>query len=178
MMTSPIIVSAPCCTGSGRKALNSTIGTPKAKSVVAWPDPQARPSFPALLPPRFRSEESRVVTAARWSGSVACRRPRRTATPSTTTSALPSEREEIQLSSPNIAFLSGYGGQRADRHRDAEAEDDARAHGRQQPDERALEARAGEEALRSHRHETDAADGGGEAEREGHDQHEPVADTM
>src|SRR5829696_3706022 len=76
-MIAPIKVSAITCTGSGRKRLKSTSGSPKTTSVVPWPRPHNRPISPALCAClRSSSEAIRVVTAARWSGSEACRRPK------------------------------------------------------------------------------------------------------
>ena len=74
MITSPIVASAPCWTLRGRYALKRTIGRPKRKSDVAWPRPHVERRS-RVAPPRPFGAIS-VVTAARWSGSVACRRPR------------------------------------------------------------------------------------------------------
>ena len=80
-ITSPIVTSAPCWTRSGRYALKSTIGRPNAKSEVAWPEPPGE-AEPGGAPRRALAAEAiSVVTAARWSGSVAWRRPSRIATP-------------------------------------------------------------------------------------------------
>ena len=55
---------------------------------------------------RSRPDATRVVIAAMWSGSVACRRPSRTATRRTTTTDAPSENPAIQSSSPNMSLDS------------------------------------------------------------------------
>ena len=100
-ITSPIVTSAPCSTGAGRYASQSTIGTPKTTSDDAWPRPHASPR--RVAPPR--SFATSVVTAARWSGSLACRRPSSTATPSTITSVVPSEKCMSHWSRPNIGSV-------------------------------------------------------------------------
>src|SRR3990172_5270829 len=68
-MTAAIAVSAPCWTRSGRYSLRRRIGRPKAKSVTAWPSPQARPSSPARRAARSRPAATSVVTAAGGSGA-------------------------------------------------------------------------------------------------------------
>ena len=73
-------VSAPRWTRSGRYASKSRIGTPKTTSVSACPSPHQAPSAAARRRAFSRPEAISVVTAARWSGSVACRRPSRVAT--------------------------------------------------------------------------------------------------
>jgi hypothetical protein len=75
-MIAPIATSAPCCTGSGRKRLKNTSGRPTTTSVVPWPRPQRKPMQPALRT-RASSEAMSVVTAASWSGSLACLSPKR-----------------------------------------------------------------------------------------------------
>ena len=87
-ITRPIVTSALCSTRAGRYAFQSTIGTPSASSDEACPRPQVSPS--RVAPPR--PFVTSVVTAVRWSGSLAWRRPSRTATTTTIASVVPSEK--------------------------------------------------------------------------------------
>src|SRR5207248_6466683 len=151
------------------------MGSPKANSEVACPRPHAKPRAPARRAARSLPEATRVVTAARWSGSLACRRPSTIETRTTTRSVVPSESEAIRSSSPNT---SGHLRERARRHGDAGDEDHERAHGREEADEAALERLAGEELLREDGHEPDARDREREAGAEGHDQEQAERDAV
>jgi len=61
----PTLVSAAACTGSGRYALKTTIGSPKANRLVACPRPQESPRRAAVRPARSRPVAISVVTAAK-----------------------------------------------------------------------------------------------------------------
>jgi hypothetical protein len=73
----------------------------KRTSVSAWPSPHQTPSAAARRRACSRPEAIRVVTAARWSGSVACRRPSRVATSRTIRIEPPCEKVAMWSSSPN-----------------------------------------------------------------------------
>src|SRR5437763_7133160 len=111
------------------------MGSPKANSEVACPRPHAKPRAPARRAARSFPEATRVVTAARWSGSLACRRPSTIETRTTTRSVVPSESEAILSSRPNTVRppLGGL-----DRHREPGDEDHERADGRQEADDTAV----------------------------------------
>src|ERR687898_91680 len=83
-MMHPMATSATLLMTSGRYWFRRTSGRPTSMSVVPWPRPQRKPIAPAFLTwSRSFSEAIRVVTAARWSGSLACRRPSSRLTSST-----------------------------------------------------------------------------------------------
>jgi hypothetical protein len=76
-MMHPMATSAILPTISGRYWFRRTSGRPINTSVVPWPRPHRKPMVPALRTLCLSSPEAiRVVTAARWSGSEACRKPR------------------------------------------------------------------------------------------------------
>src|SRR4051794_836752 len=104
MITPPTATSAPGCTASGREDLKSTNGTPKTNSDVAWPRPHVNPSRPARRG-SGSSEATSVVTAARWSGSVAWRRPSRIAIRAMTANTSPAPIAAMLSSRPNIELL-------------------------------------------------------------------------
>src|SRR3954454_9113220 len=166
----PTLVSAAACTGSGREVLKTTIGSPKANRLVACPRPQASPRRAAVRAARSRPVATNVVTAARWSGSVAWRRPSTTATTTTSARVAPSEKCAIQVSSPNMSahFREGAHG-----HGKTSGQDDKGARGRQEPDERAVEARPLEDLLGEDGDQADPGDAQGQAGAEGHDQQHP-----
>jgi len=56
---------AAACTGSGRYALKTTIGSPKANRLVACPRPQESPRRAAVRAARSRPVAISVVTAAK-----------------------------------------------------------------------------------------------------------------
>src|SRR5829696_3873279 len=89
------------------------MGRPNANSVVAWPAPHTRPRRPArrALDAWSRSPARSAVTAVRWSGSVAWRRPSSSATASTISSVSPAPSAAMWSSSPNtVRPLLGRGG--------------------------------------------------------------------
>jgi hypothetical protein len=83
-MMTPIVASAACWIPSGRYWPSSTSGRPRRMSVVPWPRPQLKPMKVAFLTASGSSEAMRVVTAARWSGSLACLSPNSRLTSKTT----------------------------------------------------------------------------------------------
>src|SRR5207248_9244111 len=134
----PTLGSAAACTPAGRYALKTTIGSPNANRRVAWPIPQASPRRAAVRAARSRPVAISVVTAARWSGSVAWRKPSTTATTTTSASVAPSEKFAIQVSSPNMSthFREGAHG-----HGKTSGQDDKGARGGQEPHKRTVKAR-------------------------------------
>src|SRR5919204_403225 len=151
------------------------IGTPKANKLAAWPRPQAAPSRAAAAVARSSAPAIKVVTAARWSGSVACRRPSAVATSATTRSVVPSEKPATQLSRPNT---SDHPRQRVPRHRHAGGEDYESTGGREQAQGASVEAEPAEGAAREHCDETDAGDAQSEAHTECEDQGEAEGDSV
>src|SRR5205085_8098636 len=138
-------------------------------SDVAWPRPHIRPRRAARRAAFSRSAAIRVVTAARWSGSLAWRSPSRTETPSTTRSVVPSENVAILSSSPNTSSHLRDG---VDGHRDARDDDDECAQCREEADDAALEAEPLERPLRQDGGEPHSGDADCEPGAEGDDQDE------
>ena len=93
MITTPTAVSAVDSSTGGSAVPSRISGRPMSSSAVAWPAPQTAPRRAAERVPRS-SRATSAVTAIRWSGSVAWRRPSRKATPSATASGAPSKRLE------------------------------------------------------------------------------------
>src|SRR5215212_1179566 len=83
-MMIPMATSADFWISSGRYWPSSTSGSPRRISVVPWPRPQLRPMKVAFLTASGSSAAMRVVTAARWSGSLACLSPKSRLTSRTT----------------------------------------------------------------------------------------------
>ena len=175
MIRNPTAVSAPCWTGSGRYALKRTIGRPKAKSDVAWPEApgEAEPRGGALRPLLAGGDQRRHGGEVVRVGRVA--EAEQDATPTTASSVAPSEKCAIQSSRPNTQVDVREG---AHGHRQAEAEDDERADRGEEADQTAVEVDAAEDALRADGDEADRRHRAGEAEAEGEDQDEPVADAV
>src|SRR5437868_5661599 len=147
-----------------------TIGRPKANKLVAWPPPQASPRRVAARAARSWPVAISVVTAARWSGSVAWRKPSTTATTTTSASVAPSEKCAIQVSRPNIStnFRKCAHG-----HGKTSGQDDKGARGRQEPHERTVKARPLEDLLREDCDQADAGDAQRQAGAESDDQQHP-----
>src|SRR5262245_17647168 len=140
-------------------------------SVSACPAPHHAPRRAAAPVARSRPDATSVVTAAMWSGSVACRSPRRAATTTTTPIDPPSDSPAIQSSSPNITSLlssawtrvvrrvpgsgSDDSGNRLQRDREADDNyDEGRQRG-ERSDHRAVEAYPPERATGEHGDEAD-----------------------
>src|SRR5206468_12749480 len=152
-----------------------TIGRPKANKLVAWPPPQASPRRVAARAARSWPVAISVVTAARWSGSVAWRKPSTTATTATSASVAPSEKCAIQVSRPNN---SAHFRKRSHGHGEAGGEDDQGAGGGEQANEPPFEACPLEDLLRIDGDQADAGDAQRQAGAEGDDQQHPKGHAM
>ena len=97
-ITTPIAFSAPDSSQVGSSDLKTISGIPMAISAAACPSPHQAPrrAAPRASPPSAATSE---VTATRWSGSEACRRPSTNAIPSATSSGAPSNRPVSRVSS-------------------------------------------------------------------------------
>src|SRR5262245_42557647 len=162
------------------------MGMPRATSVIAWPTPHHAPSRAAERAARSRPDATSVVIAARWSGSVAWRRPRSVATRRTTPIDAPFERPAIQSSSPNMTLVrrarrigsSDDAGKCPRRDHEADDEDERRADRWERPDEASLERDAPERAPGKNGHEADRRDRDREPEAERDDEREAQADAV
>ena len=141
-ITNPTDASAPCWTASGRYALKRTIGSPKAKSEVAWPRPQdeAEPRGGARRPLAAGGDERRHGGEVVRVGRVAEAEQDRDADDDEQRGAVREVRDPVVESEHQVYVTFGSG---AHGHRQAEAEDDERADRGEEADERRRRSRRG-----------------------------------
>src|SRR5439155_25331742 len=135
------------------------IAPPTATMVKVWPMPQSTPMSAAA--PTRRCRATMVVTAITWSGSVACRMPRKKPRRTIDTGvATPFSSSGPRAQEPRLRERVGDDQEPGDR-------DDERARDRQVACEAAVHRQPGEPAPRVDEDETDGAEHSGQSGGEG-----------